>query len=109
MVKCLSLTIILELLIALLLGIREKKDILNVILVNIITNPLVVSISTLFLINGGIKAHDISEYILEVLAVISEGFIYNKYLKYKKINGYLLSFILNLLSYSIGYIIMNLI
>ncbi len=36
----LSLTIIIELGIALLLGIKEKKDILNLIVINCITNPI---------------------------------------------------------------------
>ena len=46
MIKCLLITIIIEVLISILLGLR-KKDILNVILVNIVTNPLVVSIPVL--------------------------------------------------------------
>ena len=43
--------------------------------------------------------------IFELIAFFIEGFIYNKVLKYKKINGYILSLILNISSYSIGHIV----
>ena len=52
-IKCLILTIIVELLVALILGIRDKKDIINVILVNIITNPVVVLTTVMLYMNFG--------------------------------------------------------
>jgi len=42
MLLCLFSTIIIEVLVAILCGVRDKKDILNIILVNAFTNPLVV-------------------------------------------------------------------
>lgn len=105
MVRCLILTIIFELFLAMILGVRNKKDIINVILVNILTNPIVVSVSTYINLRYGIFPRGISLIFLEIFAVIAEGFIYKKYLKYNKINGIMLSFILNLFSYSIGCII----
>ena len=48
MLRSLICTIIIELLVSIILGIRNKKDILNVILVNIITNPLVAVIPVYF-------------------------------------------------------------
>ena len=105
MIRCLVLTIIIELIIAIILKIREKKDIINIILVNIVTNPLVVSIPAYILMRYGKKNYYISLYSLEIITVIVEGLIYKKVLKYKKINPYLISLILNLSSYLIGEII----
>lgn len=105
MFRCLILTIIFELFLAIILGIRNKKDIINVILVNILTNPIVVSVSTYINLRYGILPRRISIIFLEAFAVIVEGLIYKKYLKYNKINGMLLSFILNIFSYSVGCII----
>lgn len=105
MVRCLILTILIELLVAVIIGIKNKKDLLNVVLVNIFTNPLVVSIPILVRIKMGYNSQVISLIILELFAFISEGFIYSKTLKYKKINPYLISLILNLSSYLIGELI----
>ena len=43
--------------------------------------------------------------VLEIITVITEGFIYSKVLDFKKINPYILSIILNLGSYLIGEVI----
>lgn len=103
--KCLLYTIIIEILIAYLIKIRRKKDIINVILVNCITNPLVSSIPVYFNIRFGLIERNISLIILEILTVLTEGYIYKRVLNYKKINPYLISIILNTTSYLIGEII----
>ena len=77
MVKCLICTIIIELLIALILKIKDKKDLINIVLVNIVTNPIVVSFPIYIMILYGIKARIITLIILEILTVIIEGFIYS--------------------------------
>ncbi|MBR6133677.1 MAG: hypothetical protein IKQ29_03040 [Bacilli bacterium] len=105
MLKCLICTIIIEIVIALILKIKAKKDLINILLVNILTNPIVVSIPVLILFRYGKYYSNITLYILEIITVITEGFIYKKVLKYKKINPYLISLILNLGSYLIGEII----
>ena len=102
---CLLSTIIIELLVAFILKVRDKKDILNIILVNITTNPLLVTTTTYINIIYGLKYRNILIYPFEILVVLVEGLVYKKYLKYKKINPYLLSFILNVSSYLIGLII----
>lgn len=107
MVRCLVGTIIIEIIIGIIIGIRDKKDILNIGLVNIFTNPLVSSIPVLIYINCGYTLEIISLVILEIFAFVSEGFIYSKVLKFKKINPFLISLILNLSSYIIGVIINN--
>lgn len=105
MIRCLLLTIIIELIIALILQVREKRDIINVILVNIITNPIVVIIPVILYLKYGYTVEKISLYVLEVLTVLVEGLIYKKVLNYKKINWFLLSLILNGSSFIIGEII----
>lgn len=104
MLKALVTTILLELVLALILGIRSKKDILNIILVNVMTNPIVVSVSIAILFYFGLKIRNISLIFLELFAVLSEGFIY-KNLEYKKINPFILSLILNACSFFIGLLI----
>ena len=102
MIICLLSTIIIEIFFAFLFKVRKKKDFLNIILVNMITNPIVVITSMYIGLKCGLIYRNISLIILEISTVIIEGFIYYKYLNYRKINPYLLSFLLNLLSYFIG-------
>ena len=104
MVISLTCTLVIEVLFAIILKYRGK-DLINVILVNILTNPLLNSVIVAINYYYGLKARNISLYILEVLVVIVEGFIYQKYLNRRKINGYLLSLILNIASYGIGLLI----
>lgn len=105
MLKCLLCTIIIEVLVALILKVRDKKDILNIVLVNIVTNPIVVTIPVLIAFKYNLKYQMPTLYTLEVLTVLTEGFIYLKVLNYKKINPFILSLILNLSSYLIGILI----
>ncbi len=106
MLICLLLTIIFEVVIGLIIGIRNKKDILNIILVNMLTNPLVTSIPTALLFYFSPLVGNISLVILEILTVIVEGFIYKKVFMYKRINPYLISIILNGCSYLLGLIVL---
>ena len=105
LLRCLLLTIIIELSVALIIGIRDKKDLINVILVNILTNPIVTSIPVLINLHFGILARNIVLYTLEIITFLVEGIIYFKTLKYKKINPFLVSLILNLSSYLTGELI----
>lgn len=105
MLKCLLCTIIIEVIIAIIFGIRGKKDILNVILVNIVTNPLVTSIPVFINIKYGILERHIVLFVLEIFTLVFEASIYKKYLDYKKIKPFLVSLILNLGSYILGLLI----
>ncbi len=100
----LTCTVVIEVGLAFILRYRGK-DLLNVLLVNILTNPLLNSLVVAINYYYGLKARNISLYILEVLVVLVEGFIYWKYLDRKKINGFLLSLILNIASYGLGLLI----
>ena len=105
MFRCLIITIVIELIVALIIGVRDKKDILNVVLVNILTNPVVVSFPIFVFLLRGETARWITLVTLEILTVIVEGFVYYKFFKYRKLNGFLVSLILNLASYGIGELI----
>ena len=104
MVISLACTIVIEVSIAFILGYR-RKDLINVLLVNVLTNPLLNSSIVAINVYWGLKARNICLYIFEILVVIVEGFIYQKYLDRRKINGYILSLILNIASYGLGLLI----
>lgn len=107
MARCLILTVLIETLIAFILGYR-KKDLINVILVNVMTNPIVVMIPVYFNVKYGIVERNIALGILEIVTLFVEGFIYYKFLERRKINPFLLSLILNFSSYIAGVIINSL-
>ena len=104
MAICLGLTIIVELLGALILKVRNRKDFINIILVNILTNPIVVIIPIYINFKFSTIYYYISLIILEITAIIVEGLIYKKYLYYQRLNPFVLSLILNILSYISGEI-----
>ena len=104
MAKCLILTILIETIFAFILGYR-KKDLLNIVLVNIVTNPIVVTIPVYFNVKYGVFERNVSLAILEVTTLFTEGFIYFKCLERRIINPFLLSLLLNLASYLIGIFI----
>ena len=101
MLISLVLTIVIEVIAGLLLRVRGWKNITHIILVNIITNPILVSVTHY----TGLMFEDYIKYIalavLELLAIISEGIIYKKYLQYDKLNPFVLSFFLNFSSFAI--------
>lgn len=102
MIVSFAMTIIIENIFALFFGVRSIKDFLNIILVNIVTNPIVVSTSTLINIKYGYETKYYALIPIELAVVVIEGFIYKKTLRYKG-NPFKLSFILNVLSFFIGY------
>ena len=105
LIQYLLLTTVIETVIAIIIGIRHKKDILNVILVNVVTNPLLNALQIYIGFKHGENARNIAIIVLEMMAFLVEGFIYYRFLENKKYNGFLLSFILNCSSYFIGEVI----
>lgn len=103
MVRCLLLTILIEGLTALILGVRSKKDLVNTVLVNMITNPILVFSTFILGFYFGNRVKVPVEYGEEIAVVIIEGLIYNKVMDYRKINPFLLSLILNGVSYASGF------
>lgn len=104
MLQCLLITIIAECTLASTFKFK-LKDLIVILLVNVLTNPLLVSITFSIGIFFGNIYRGVTTIILEILVLIIEGFIYKKVLIDKRINPYLLSLILNLTSYLTGGLI----
>jgi hypothetical protein len=105
LIRCLLLTLIIELITAFILGIRDRKDIINVILVNVLTNPVVVLSQQFLHYKYNTAVEIIGIIILELLAFLVEGLIYKRVLKYKELNPLILSLLLNATSFCIGELI----
>ena len=105
MAVSLGLTLVIEIVMGLLLGVRKFKNILNIILANLITNPLLVSVTYYVGLMYDEPAHYITLGVLEVLAILTEGLLYKKYLKYDKFKPLILSLILNICSFAIVSVI----
>lgn len=105
MARCLICTVLTETAGAAALGIRDRRDIRNVILVNIMTNPVVAALPVYMNIRYGLKARNLTLAVLEAFAVLSEAAVYKRYLSYDRIRPLVLSIALNAVSYLIGVII----
>lgn len=105
MARCLILTLLIEGLSALLIGVRNKSDFVNISLVNCMTNPLVVISTYLVGLFIGWNYKFPIEVVEEITVVIVEGALYYKTLNFRKINPFILSSILNAISYASGFVI----
>ena len=108
MLRGLVCTLLIEVGFALLLGVRKKRDLLFVALVNLMTNPLVGSLGIAAGFFFGTTVRIICMIFLELSAFAAEALVYRKMLDYKKINPFLLSLLLNTASYFLGLLINNL-
>ncbi len=103
--KSLALTLAVELAAAALLGVRKGKDFLLVALVNVLTNPLLgLILDGLWLASGKMPGW----YVilpLEAAVVAVEGLLYRGRLDCGKWNPFVLSAILNGLSYIGGWMV----
>lgn len=98
----LALTLVFETGFFLLTGKRDKKDLLLLVLVNILTNPVVVLLYWLTVLRWEVNSVIIVP--LEVFAVLTEGFYYRKYgLNFK--HPYLFSLAANAFSFGAGLLI----
>ena len=100
---CLLGTLLIEVSLALMLGVRGWDNVEKVILINILTNPVLVTI--LFLLNriqADITAIYILQFFLEIAVVILEGMYYKRRLRKMRMNPFLLSAVLNAVSYGAG-------
>jgi len=102
---CLSLTIMIELIIAIIFGIRDKKDIYLVILAQVLTNPVVVLTTTFASLKFSYTVYIIIVAIMELLAIIVEGLLYKNYLKKQTINPFAFALFLNMISFIMGFVI----
>ena len=105
MLRALLLTIVFETGLALALGVRKKRDTAVVVLAQALTNPPLVITLMLINLRCSFAAYCTAVAALEILAFLTEGFVYKSTLDYKKINPFLLSLILNVFSFSAGQVV----
>ena len=98
----LSVTLVLEMALAYLLSCR-KKDLILVLLVNVTTNPPLVLFLNIFSRYQSPPWYLILN--LEIAVVLIEWLLYRKRLEENKIPAFLLSLILNTISYTGGFIL----
>jgi hypothetical protein len=99
----LVLTIVLEAGFFLLIGKRDKKDLLLLLLVNVLTNPVVVLSFWLVALYTDWNAR-IVLILLELFAVLIEGYYYKKYGRSFRY-PYLFSLAANIVSFGTGVLI----
>ena len=99
----LALTVILEAGFFLLSGKRNKKDLLLVLLVNVLTNPIVVLLYWLTTLYTDLSA-TLAVIPLEIIAVFAEGHYFRKYGQEFK-RPYLFSLAANAFSFTIGAVL----
>jgi len=101
----LFLTIAIELIVSFILGFRNKKEIIAIILINIITNPV---LNYLLLINNYFNIFKANVFIvlfLEVLIVLAEWKLLVYIIEGKSYKLLKLSFMINFCSYIAGVLI----
>jgi len=99
----LPLTIVLEAGFFLLIGKRDKKDLLLLLLVNVITNPIVVLFYWLTVFYTNFNARFIL-IPLEIFAILTEGYYYKKHGNSFN-RPYFFSFSANMISFGVGEMI----
>ncbi|MBP5490362.1 MAG: hypothetical protein J6Y10_07170 [Lachnospiraceae bacterium] len=100
---CLLGTLLIEVPLALVFGVRGWDNIEKVVLINILTNPVLVTI--LLLLNrmkAEIDVIFLVQFVLEIVVVILEGVFYRRKLQKVRRNPFLLSAVLNAVSYGAG-------
>ena len=103
LIKSFILTLIIEYIIIKLIFIK-KKVFIPVLLVNMLTNPLVVYIYNILSIYS-VAHKDIILVILELLVVIVEGYVYKYLLEINLKKALIVSVISNIVAYLIGILL----
>ena len=103
MLRCLGLTVLAEGCAAYTLGVRTVWGQITVLLCNVLTNPLVVSLNVLCAFYGGRVGYWSSLAVLEVFALLAEAAVYRKLPPCSR-HPLLLSAVLNGCSFLLGLI-----
>ena len=101
LLRCLLCTVIIECAAAFILGLRKPDEQLTVALVNVVTNPLLVSICILVQLFYSKQVYWCVYIGLELAVFIGEALLYRAVLRRKR-DPFLLSAILNSASFFIG-------
>ena len=108
LIVCLILTLVLEEVTALIVGVRKGFDLTVILFSNLLTNPVVV-FSGILLASFTNIPRPVYIIVLELAAFITEALIYRKLLFTKKPSPFLLSLILNSVSFFAGTTLSSLI
>ena len=108
LIVCLILTLVLEEVTALIVGVRKGFDLTVILFSNLLTNPVVV-FSGILLASFTNIPRPVYIIVLELAAFITEALIYRKLLFTKKPSPFLLSLILNSVSFFVGTTLSSLI
>ena len=103
LIKSFILTLIIEYIIIKLIFVKRKVFI-PVLLVNILTNPFIVYIYNIMILYS-LAYRDIILVILELLAVLVEGYVYKYLLDINFKKALIVSFISNVVAYLIGILL----
>lgn len=102
-------SLIIEVISALIIGVRNKWDISMVGLINLITNPIMNSL--LIPIRKWYGFEKLYNYLIvivfEIIVVVLEGLFFKKYWTKTKKNPFVISVIINLVSFIAGLVIQN--
>ena len=105
---CLLLTVILEEVTALIIGIRKGIDLMVILFTNTLTNPLVV-LAGLVMAEYTTVPRAVYVTVFELAVFIVEALIYRKLLYTRKPSPFIVSLILNCVSFFIGTTVSGLI
>ena len=101
----LILTVLIELLVALLMGFRNKRDLECIALVNVITNPVFNYFLICYASIAKSRILDTYVFIIELIIVFVEYKLLKKVIKQNKSRILLLSILMNAASYFSGILI----
>ena len=101
----LAFTLIIEVGMAMVMGVWEHEDLKAVVKVNCITNPIVVILMNLsFELSQSITVRNLVTAVLEIVVVWVETVMYRRWLVHRKRKMFLLSLVLNVSSFGIGVV-----
>ena len=100
----LMLTLVLELAYALMWGVRDRHDLILAVLVNVLTNPVVVFVYYYVWYRKPPVRQGVVTLVTEVLAVVTEALLYRKYARTIR-RPWLFALSANAFSYGMGELI----
>ena len=104
MLRAFALTLAIECAVAYVMGCRSGRSQRTVVLVNLLTNPLLVSVGAAVSYWAGQQYLAIATMFMEIAAVITEAFFYKRE-RSIEINPLLLSLVCNAASFAAGEIL----
>ncbi len=108
MLTALACTLVLETGAAAALGVRSGGDFLIVVLANLLTNPVVSVLPSFAAYRFGTGLLIPVTVLAELGAVLAEWLVYRRFLSFRRVPPFLLSLILNAVSYFTGVLVFSL-